>query len=270
MASTFDDERPLPPGIITTGYNDDEEIGLLKSGKEADVFLLRRHGTDGSTCFLAAKRYRPADQRAFRNDITYRAHRRIDGLVRDGTRRRRPKAGRGVQKAMDQRTDYGKKVLANQWIAAEWEALNTLWTAGAPVPYPIARVDDGLVMQFIGDEEFAAPRLVDARLGREALAGLFEQVRDAMLTFTRAGLVHADLSPYNTLVWDEQVWIIDLPQAVPFLSNDAATDLLHHDVTTICDWFTRKGLDVDAEDLFVELVNVAFDYRMRDLFEADG
>ena len=86
--------RPVPAGIITEDYTEDEEIGLLKSGKEADVFLIRRHGRERS-CLLAAKRYRPVEQRAFRNDAIYRAHRRIDGLVRDGDRLRRPKAGRG-------------------------------------------------------------------------------------------------------------------------------------------------------------------------------
>jgi RIO kinase 1 len=261
--------RPVPPGIITEDYTEDEEIGLLKSGKEADVFLFRRHGADRS-CLLAAKRYRPVDQRAFRNDSIYRAHRRIDGLVRDGDHWRRPKGGRGTQKAMDQRTGYGMKVLAERWIDAEYEMLTALWSAGAPVPYPAGRLDDGILMEFIGDEERAAPRLVDTRVDRAALPGLFEQLREAMRTFVQAGIVHADLSPYNTLLWDDVLWIIDLPQAVTILDSGAATDLLHHDVMTMCAWFTRKGLDVDAEQLFVDLIIEMSDLQMRDLFHAGG
>jgi RIO kinase 1 len=255
--------------MITEDYTEDEEIGLLKSGKEAEVYLFRRHGRDRS-CLLAGKRYRPVDQRAFRNDAIYRAHRRIDGLVRDGDRLRRPKAGRSTQLAMDKRTDYGMKVLAERWIDAEYETLTTLWNAGAPVPYPAGRLDDGILMEFVGDEDYAAPRLVDARIDRAALPALFEQLRVAMRTFVAAGIVHADLSPYNTLLWNGELWIIDLPQAVTVLDNAAATDLLHHDVTTMCAWFTRKGLDVDAEQLFVDLVIEMSDLQMRDLFHAGG
>lgn len=261
--------RPVPPDIITEDYSYDEEIGLLKSGKEADVYLMQRHGRERS-CLLVAKRYRPVEERAFRNDAIYRAHRRIDGFVRDGDRRRRPKRGRNLQKAMDQKSGYGRKVLAESWIHSEYQTLQTLRTAGAPVPYPVERLDDGFLMEFVGDAEQAAPRLVDARVPREVLPGLYTQLREALLTLTRAGIVHADLSPYNVLFWDGRLWIIDLPQAVTILESEHATDLLHHDVMTMWAWFVRKGLQVDAEDLFVELVNEAFDLRMRDLFEARG
>ncbi len=262
-----EDGRPVPSHIITEDYTDDEEIGLLKSGKEADVHLIRRHGHDRS-CLLAAKKYRPVEQRAFRNDAIYRAHRRIDGLVRDRGGLRRPMGGRSMQLAMDQKTVYGRKVLAERWIDAEYETLKTVWTAGASVPYPVERRDDGFLMEFVGDEEQAAPRLVDARVDRSALPDLYAQVREALRTFTRAGIVHADLSPYNVLFWHQRLWVIDMPQGVTILENEDFTDLLHHDVVTMCAWFVRKGLEVDAEDLFVELVNEAFDLRMRDLFEA--
>jgi RIO kinase 1 len=55
-------------------------------------------------------------------------------------------------------------------------------------------------MQFVGDEGLAAPRLVSARLGAADLRAAHDQVMDDLLRLTRAGLVHADLSPYN-LLW---------------------------------------------------------------------
>jgi hypothetical protein len=33
-------------------------------------------------------------------------------------------------------------------------------------------------------------------------------------------------------------------------------------------WFQRRGLDIDPEDLFVTLVNEAFDLTMKDMFRA--
>jgi RIO kinase 1 len=262
-----EDGRPVPSHIITEDYTHDEEIGLLKSGKEADVYLVRRYGRDRS-CLLAAKRYRPVEQRAFRNDAIYTAHRRIDGLVRDGDRLRRPKAGRSTQLAMDRRTAYGRKVLAEGWIEAEYGTLRTLWAAGAPVPFPVQRLDDGMLMEFVGDDEQAAPRLVDTRVPAQELAGLFEQIREALLVFTRAGVVHGDLSPYNILVWDGRIWVIDLPQAVAILATEAATDLLHRDVMNVAAWFARKGAAVEADDVFVQMVNEMFDLQMSDMFKA--
>jgi RIO kinase 1 len=260
-------ERPVPHGIILEDYTDDEELGLLRSGKEADVHLIRRSGPAGA-CLLAAKRYRPAAERGFKNDMAYRAHRRIDGLVRDGTRRRRPKQGRGLQVAMDKRTEFGRRKLEERWIQAEWDSLDALWQAGAPVPYPVDRLDNGFLMEFVGDAEQAAPRLVDARVAAVELPPLYEQVRAALRTFVGAGLVHADLSPYNTLLWEGRIWIIDVPQAVELLTNEDAMDFLHRDVCNIVAWFRRRGMDVDPEDLFAELANAAFDVRMEDLYRA--
>ena len=51
--------RPYPRWLVTDLAAADTELGVLKTGKEADVFLVRRGvpGTDRS-CLLAAKRYR--------------------------------------------------------------------------------------------------------------------------------------------------------------------------------------------------------------------
>src|SRR6516165_10610519 len=54
--------RPYPGWLVTELAATDTELGILKTGKEADVFLLRRGmpGT-GGWCVLAANRYRSAD-----------------------------------------------------------------------------------------------------------------------------------------------------------------------------------------------------------------
>lgn len=267
MRYDYPSGRPLPPGLITESYTEDVEIGRLKSGKEADVFVVERRGPTGS-CLLAAKRYRPAEHRGFKNDAAYRSHRRIDGFVRDGARMRRPKQGRSLQLAMDKKTAYGREKLHERWIQAEFDMLSQVWEAGAPVPYPVERLHDGVLMEYVGDIEQAAPRLVDVRPPRAELADLYEQTKEALRGFVRAGVVHADLSPYNMLVWEGRVWVIDLPQAVTLLENSEATDFLHRDVFNVAAWFVRRGLEIDPEDLFVELVNEAFELTMKDMFRA--
>jgi RIO kinase 1 len=75
---------------------------------------------------------------------------------------------------------------------------------------------------------------------------------------TAAGLVHADLSAYNLLWWEERLIVIDLPQAVEFTTNTDAPDLLHRDVANVGDWFTRHGLAVDVEATYAELLALAW------------
>lgn len=50
------------------------------------------------------------------------------------------------------------------------------------------------------------------------------------------------------------VWFIDFPQAVDVTVNPHAFDFLYRDVTNVCAWFGREGIDVDADELFAELV----------------
>ena len=269
MTRIYEGARPKPAHIPLDEYDSDVELGLLKTGKEADVYLVERSGPAGS-CLLAAKRYRPPEHRGFKNDAAYRAHRRVTGMVRDRGDRRMAMGGRNLQKAMDQRSSYGRKAIAEQWIATEHETLERLWEAGAPVPYPVGRLEDGILMEYVGDADAAAPRLAQAHLEPGEVAGIFDQVREALRAFARAGIVHADLSAYNALVWEGRLWIIDLPQAVPFLATNDATDFLHRDVVNICSWFVRKGLEIDPEEVFVEVVNELFDYQMEDLFFSHG
>src|SRR5215469_5538954 len=70
--------RPYPNWLVTDLGATDTELGILKTGKEADVFLLRRGvpGTDQS-CLLAAKRYRQAEHRQFHRNSEYLDGRRV-------------------------------------------------------------------------------------------------------------------------------------------------------------------------------------------------
>ena len=155
-------------------------------------------------------------------------------------------------------TDYGKRLLAERWPGQELDVLRRAHAAGVTVPYPVEFTGDGMLMQLLGDAGGAAPRLVNARLTPDELAAAHAQVLDELRALTRAGLVHADLSPFNVLWWHGRLWIIDFPQAVDLVSNPHGFDLLHHDVTTMCTWFARRGIEVDAEAVFAELLAEAF------------
>ena len=100
-----------------------------------------------------------------------------------------------------------------------------------------------------------APQLRSARLGRAALTEAFEQLVDGLTGIVAAGWAHGDLSAYNLLWWDDRLWFIDFPQAVDIAGNPMGIDFLHRDVVNICDWFTKRGIDTDAEVLFARLLS---------------
>jgi RIO kinase 1 len=252
------DPERAAPAWLTAGETEDEVLGLLKTGKEAEVFIVERRALDGSRSeLLAHKRYRPTKvgkgqlqamgfsrARSFTNDAMYHEGRKF--------RRSREK------RAVERMTELGKRILADRWPGQELESLVKAHEAGVTVPYPVEFTGDGLLMQMIGDDGVAAPRLVGARLDDTELKRAFGQFVDDVSALTQAGIVHADLSPYNVLWWRDRLWVIDFPQAVDLVGNPHGFDLLHHDVTTMCTWFTRQGLDIDAEALYAELVAIAF------------
>jgi RIO kinase 1 len=247
--STWDDadERgpePHPGWLVTELAAVDHELGLLKTGKEADVFLVERAlPAGGRSCLMAAKRYRDSDHRQFHRDAGY-----LEG--------RRVRASREMR-AMRRRSDFGRNLIAQQWAAAEFAALGVLWLGGARVPYPVQRVGTELLLEFIGDADgTAAPRLVQLRPDRHELADLWQQLLGAMVILARGGYTHGDLSAYNLLVHDGELVMIDLPQLVDVVTNPQGVAFLERDVRAVARWFASRGLpgDVADPDRTVELL----------------
>lgn len=241
------DERgpvPIPEWVITSGDATEEDHGVLKTGKEADVSLVERTLGDAVN-LLAAKRYRDTQHRQFRNDASYRASK----ATKD-TRETR---------AVENQSRFGSSVRAFTWASNEMTRLNRLWAIGVRVPYPVQRLGTEVLMEYIGDADHMAPRLVNAHADRAELTALCDQAVDALQKMTWDGLVHADLSPYNVLVWDGQLVIIDVPQAVDLDDNPNAYDFLQRDVTNFIGWFAKRGVAVEPASVFNDLLDLAFD-----------
>ncbi|MFI6905611.1 serine protein kinase RIO [Nonomuraea sp. NPDC050394] len=219
--------RPYPGWLVTELAAVDTELGVLKTGKEADVHLISRGvpGT-GRQCLLAAKRYRSGEHRLFHRDAGYLEGRRM----RDSR----------MSRAMAGRTAFGKQVIAGQWAGAEFAALTRLFELGLPVPYPVQIVGTEVLEEFIGTPDgYAAPRLANVS---DDLPGLWEQLVDAMVRLAHEGLAHGDLSPYNILVHEGRLVIIDLPQIVDVISHPAGPEFLDRDARNVATWFAGKGL----------------------------
>ncbi|MBN9101937.1 MAG: kinase [Pseudonocardia sp.] len=235
---------PRPDWVVTEHAAVDVELGVIKTGKEADVHLVERWvpGTDRRT-LMAAKRYRTAEHRMFHRDAGYLEGRRV----------RRSRETR----AMARRTEFGRDLLSQQWAAAEFAALSRLWGDGIAVPYPIQAAGTEILVEFLGTPDgTAAPRLAQLRPDPDELCDLWHQLVDALLGLARHGLTHGDLSAYNLLVDDGRLVLIDLPQVVDVVGNPQGPEFLARDVRRIGEWFTARGLPPEvgqADTLLVEL-----------------
>ena len=242
--------EPRPDWVVTSQGAVDTELGILKTGKEADVHLLERadpHDPDGGVV-MAAKRYRSSEHRTFHRAASY-------------TEGRSMKRSRD-ERALKRKSTFGRQVAAGEWAVSEWGALVRLWNLGLPVPYPVQIDETEILMEWITvegeDGVETAPRLSQTRPDPDLLASYFQQLTDAMATMAQAGLVHGDLSAYNILAAGDRLVIIDLPQIVDLVGNLNGMDFLQRDCANICAWFRSRGLAADEHELFGELMAHAF------------
>ena len=146
-----------PPSWLVTEPCTDVDLGVIKTGKEAQVNLVQRTGADGAVCHFARKRYLP-------REVTYKGQLEALGVQRASTfvNDVQYREGRQFRKSRDRRaiermSTYGKRLLQDRWTGHEHEVMTRLWEAGLNVPYPIAYGDDVFDLEYVGDDETGRP-----------------------------------------------------------------------------------------------------------------
>jgi RIO kinase 1 len=242
--------RPVPGWVITDNYTD-EELGILRSGKEAGCFLVRR--SDGDRwCLLIRKDYRKRSDRAYNQPVAAGERRIRKDVFMESVNIRLPSARKAIRK----HTAVGRQVLESAWASREYATLDRLWSAGASVPFPVERSEHSLHMQYVGTTAAAAPRLADMRLERVDAVQLFERIVIQLQIFAEEGVVHGDLSAYNILVQHGRPWLIDMPQSVD-LGHSMGKELFARDVRNVCLHLRRYGVQSDPDALCAELLERA-------------
>ncbi len=129
------------------------------------------------------------------------------------------------------------------WVQREYRNLMIAREHGVPVPLPYAFMNNVLVLECITSGRDIALKLKDAtpRHPKE----FFTKILAGMRKLHKAGLVHADLSPFNILNREEQPVFIDFSQTTEYDSPNGES-YLRRDIRNVCTYF--RSLKVDADD----------------------
>ncbi len=213
----------------------DEILSQLKSGKEAQVYVVRCG--DAIRC---AKVYKEAHQRSFKQAVQYQEGRKVRGSRR--------------ARAMAQRTHYGQKEQETAWLHAEVDALYQLAAAGVRAPAPLGFVEGVLLMELIVDADgHPAPQLHELTLTSAQAREYHHRLLAEVVRMLCVGLIHGDLSEFNILVDAQGPVIIDLPQAVNAAANNSARAMLERDIANMTAYFGRFAPELLTTDYGQEI-----------------
>ena len=206
-----------------------EIISNIRSGKEAVVYRVLLDGN-----LVAMKLYKHPEERMFNNANQY-----LEGKYYKAASHR---------KAMVKGNKFSKRLKHNNWIEREFFMLERLYERGARIPKPLLQIDNAVFMELLGDDEHVAPRLCDVRLSKDEAQKAFKQIIDSVIMFWNDGIVHADLSEYNVLWWNNKPYIIDFPQAIDRRTHPHPHEILDRDLHNITKFFS-KYTDVDVAEI---------------------
>lgn len=158
-----------------------------------------------------------------------------------------------------------RRSIVYAWARKELKNLKRAFDAGVEVPRPIAIDKNVLIMEFIGRDGVAAPRLRDVPV--DILKSDFELeelllriVSYIQILYEKGRMVHADLSEFNILMkgYVEREFegadveiepvIIDMGQAT-LLQHPNADAFLLRDVRNIVTFFNKLGLDCSFNEI---------------------
>jgi len=193
----------------------DSIFGVVNAGKEARIYW----GKDSGGNELAIKIYLTVSAEFKKGMLSY-----IEG---------------------DPRFTHVKRdtrSLIYTWAQKEFKNLQRAHEARVRVPKPIAVNHNVLVMEFIGEDGVSAPLLKESfpknpgKLYQQLLAYVEK-------LYQKAGLVHADLSEYNVMLWKSKPVLFDFAQAV-LIKHPMASRFLRRDLENLFQYF--RNIDVDV------------------------
>lgn len=215
-------ERLIDDGIV------DELVQRVKTGKEAEVYVVRKGGE-----YFAAKVYKERTERNFRNNVGYREGRAVRN-TRD-------------MRAMAKGSKYGLDRAENEWMHTEHDACIALAEAGVRVPKAELFYEGVFLMELVLDASGApAPRLIEVAFTEEEALALHAELTEMIVRMLLTDRIHGDLSAYNILLAWNGPTIIDFPQVVSAAHNSQAASFLIRDVRNVTEFLARFAPSLKA------------------------
>jgi RIO kinase 1 len=191
-----------------------EVTSIVSTGKEASVY----HGLRGDVD-VALKIYK-VETSDFRHMSKY-----VRGDPRFGSWRNR-------------------RQLVHMWTQKEYKNLMRVCDV-ISCPKPVESYNNVLVMEFIGDDGYPAPKLKESEPAQPKK--YYKKVVGYVRKMYEARLVHADLSEYNILDRGGPV-IIDFSAGV-LLDHPRAMEFLERDIGNIVNYFRKLGVEAEYHDV---------------------
>lgn len=131
--------------------------------------------------------------------------------------------------------------LVQTWAEKEMRNLSRIHQAGIPCPKPHVLKSHILVMDMIGRDGLPAPLLKNAiiRDCAKYCAIYHKLVVYMRRLFQECKLVHADLSEFNLILLDDEIYIIDVSQSVE-QDHVMALEFLRKDCYNVNEYFRKK------------------------------
>lgn len=132
--------------------------------------------------------------------------------------------------------------MVRTWAEKEARNLTRLVNAGILAPRVKILRQHILVMDFIGEDGWPAPRLKEVKFpSATTMDRCYVELCVMMrIMYQTCKLVHGDLSEYNLLFHEGRVWVIDVSQSVEH-DHPQATHFLRRDIVNVNAFFRSKG-----------------------------
>ncbi|MDG6244165.1 MAG: serine protein kinase RIO [Methanolobus sp.] len=201
--------------------------GSISTGKEANVFL-----AEGEEKDVAVKIYR----------ISSSTFNSMEDYILGDPRFRNIR--------------HSKRDIIFAWTKKEQRNLIRAKEAGVQVPEPIVAERNILVMEFMGEDEKPYPLLKDTFLEKEDAQKIFATIMNYIeLLYSKADLIHADLSEYNILITNKKDPVfIDMGQSVTN-EHPRSREFLQRDIGNITRYFKKYGIDEDPQEFYSTIRN---------------
>lgn len=144
-----------------------------------------------------------------------------------------------------------RRDLVYAWTQKEFKNLERAVESGVNAPKPIARMNNVLVMEYIGGEYRPAPLLKDVVLPnpKQTFDIIMSSIKNL---YQKADLVHSDMSAYNVLVYRNRPYLIDFGQGV-LTEHPHAHDFLKRDVHNMVTYFKKFKIVAHEDRLYAQI-----------------